>query len=219
MEPRCRLYYKIWGDLPTSGASILWHSVFRNWFSGLWRRVALYFWKCFIKRHCLLLWLYTGSDRWVWSSGGVIMRGSNRSTWSETCTSSTLPTKILIFTGPPSNTDPCGEKPATHRRGHDAGCETLSLNASDPPNWYTASQAEKGSRVCGVPSYAFECTGYVYINKYANEIKKMNKCIPFRNDYQSHITSAMQLFTVWINPKCVCLPSINFRTNQLEKNT
>lgn len=99
--------------LRTSRGSILRHSVFKNWFSGLWRRVALYFCKCFIKRHCLLLWLYWVGDRWAWSDGGMVMRGRNWSTWSETRARSTLPTKTLVYTGPPSNTDPCGEKPAT----------------------------------------------------------------------------------------------------------
>jgi len=44
--------------LPTSGGSILWQRVFKKWLWCLWRRVALYFWKCFITWHCLLLWLY-----------------------------------------------------------------------------------------------------------------------------------------------------------------
>jgi len=64
----------------------------------------------------------------------MTMRGRNQSTWIETRTRSTLPTKTLIYTAPPSNTDPRGEKPATHHPGHDTGCETLSLNASNPPN-------------------------------------------------------------------------------------
>ena len=54
--------------------------------------------------------------RWVWSMGGMILAGIILSTQKETCSSATLSTAYLTWTGSGSNQGRRGERPATSRQ-------------------------------------------------------------------------------------------------------
>jgi len=69
------------------------------------------------KNHCFLV---TASWRlkWIWSAGGMILTGENRSTGRKICPSATMSTTNLMYTDLGSTLGLRGERPATDRFSH-----------------------------------------------------------------------------------------------------